>query len=86
MKSIRTVMPLKSKLPPLPDDAFDGEKESVELRPHQRVDHYFVRVSPIKVKCTITNAGWIDNGEWLIEKGKIVAINGEMITETSSVS
>lgn len=51
----------QSKLPPIPDDSFDGERQSVVLE-FPKCRHELVLIRPQEVKCKKCNCGWLGEG------------------------
>lgn len=51
-------MPKTSKLPPLPDEVFDGYKEKREIDFSNKCTHRNVKVVGSELQCTC-GAGWI---------------------------
>jgi len=50
-------MSSKEPLPPLPDEAFDGEKETVEIK-HTTCEHKDVELKDNTLTCKKCHAGW----------------------------
>lgn len=48
---------MTQKLPPLPDEVFDGDKFSFDDKP-VKCDHQLKAVSSTEVRCTKCSAGW----------------------------
>lgn len=60
----------QSKLPPLPEEAFDGEKHSVTLE-FPKCKHELILIKSQEVKCKKCGAGWIGGGvEKLLQTSK----------------
>mgnify|MGYP007100082228 CR=1 FL=1 len=49
-----------TKLPPLLDEAFDGEKHTIEIK-ETRCSHVVNLVSSIEAKCVKCGVGWTGN-------------------------
>ncbi len=47
------------------------DTEVVTLNP-TKCDHFFIRKNATDIKCANCPSGWIDNGKFILENGKII--------------
>lgn len=51
----------QNKLPPLPNEVFDGDKQTFEDKP-VKCNHKFKVISSTEIRCSICGVGLIGNG------------------------